>query len=387
MKLLQIMTREIRYQLRSIVFWLLVIVLVMFYYTQFGIASETQLEPEPSSSRPYGYTYDLTPEQEMAAIARRLNFDIRNGSTTRQGLIINKDLRLTSEQKEFMNQLYQELKNNQLSYQVFEAKLQELDEWLGGRTIYGKEFRSKFLSRPLTFEEAQAQFETLVHQEGLANSYARLFADYMGITAGLFPVFVGAFVLARDRRTRMEELIRVRGISPLTYIIAKYLSIVLLLGLVYLIIALYPTYVFRQVCQQGAYPFQPLAFIKYTAGWVVPTLMFTVALSMTVAELTGSGLVAIVIQTVLWFTSITQLKGDYSFSKYIIRFNSAVDYELYHMCANDILINRLFYLAVSGILVLICAWIWSRKSVAERGKKGVGKFFIGFNKIQQQNTM
>lgn len=207
-------------------------------------------------------------------------------------------------------------------------------------------------------EEAAANFNFKVNQEGLTNAYGRLFADYLGITAGLFPVFIAAFLLLRDHKFQMAELIRVRDVNALSYVWGKYLAVVVLLSGVYLLISCYPTFKFFQICQENDWIFHFWGFFKYTLAWVIPTMMFTVAIGMLIGQLTGSSLIVLVVQLILWFSNITTLSGNYSLGRFIIRFNSSDGYQLLLKSLPALWVNRIFFLIISVICVFLVALIW-----------------------------
>ena len=376
MKFLQIVNSEIRYQLKSVVFWIFLIVTVVFYSSQFlGDSTNLPLKPVPpgevtSPFGPnYGVTNNLTQSEEMAAMKERLMMDYQSDSYLKMGLI-NKNVRFSPAEKEAAAEFLQKLQSSHLQYEEYLDAADQFDKLLGGNTHYGKKYRA-FLNRLMTYEEALAEYDVKVQTEGLTNAYGRLFADYLGITAGLFPIFIAAFLLRRDRRTHMDELIRAKNVRALTYILAKYFAVVLLLSAVYILIAIHPTWKFYQICSANDWIFNPFGFLRYTIAWVVPTMLFTVALGMTVAEITGNGLFALVLQVLLWFSSIGSLEGDYSLSKYVIRFNTSGNYDLLLKSAQDLWCNRLFYLGLSLLLVLICASVWNRQ-----GQRGRKRFYV-----------
>lgn len=393
MTLFQIAWSEMKYQLRSVVFWILVIVTFVFYNGQFGSDVGGQiLEPQPpvanvNGEMPYyGSTMNLTPEEEMREFGFQLSRDLNyNQGFDRHGLL-NKRIKFRPAQKAAMERMRDLLQSNALTYTEFQAEARALDELLGGNTIYGPRFRF-LLHRPLTYEEAVEEYQTMIHTEGVTNAHGRLFADYLGITAGLFPAFLAAFLLGRDRRTRMNELIRAKKVRPFTYVFGKYLAVTILLSVTYLLIALHPTWSFYQLSVDGGWPFHWWGFLRYALCWVIPTMMFTVAMAMIVAELTGNGLIALAVQMVLWYTSVASLMGDYSLSKYIIRFNTSGMYDLLQRSAHAITINRIFYVVLSIGLIALCSLIWQWKGVKGRAGRYDLKRWFGNRQIQQQDSL
>lgn len=372
MTLFQIIRGEMRYQLKSVVFWIVLIVTFLFFHGQFGSDVGDTIQPPRMAgaadgrSLYYGSTMDLTPEEEMRVLEGWLFMDLQSEGYERYGLL-TKRIKFRPAQKVVMEEFRDLLQSGRLTYEEYREEANKLDRILGGNTIYGPRFQF-LLHRPMTYEEALAEYETMVNSEGVTNAYGRLFADYLGIAAGLFPAFLAAFLLGRDRRTRMDELIRAKGIHPYTYVFGKYLAVVFLLGGAYLLMALPPTWQFYRLSLSGDWAFHWWGFFRYALFWVVPAMLFTVAMTMTVAELAGNGLLALAVQLILWYMSIATLMGDYSLGKYIIRFNSAGMYGLLQHSARAIMLNRIFYVLLSFGLIALCSLIWHWKG--NRGKGG-----------------
>ncbi|MFW6265085.1 MAG: ABC transporter permease [Bacillota bacterium] len=363
MTFLNIFRSEVKYQLKSIVFWIFIMVTIFFVMTQFGFYSGSEvLAPQPGQSY-YGRSSEVTEESELQGIYLYLTRDISRGQTLKYGFMINKDEKIRPEAKEAMLELQSRIQDGDISYQEFNKMANQVDELLGGNTIYNEENRKRYLSRELNYEEAKAIFDRKVNEAGLTNAYGRLFADYLGISAGFFPVFLAAFLLLKDRKNKMIELVQVRKVRPFTYITAKFTAITALVFLFYLLLSLQPTYAFYRIAAANAWDFHFFGFIKYVVYWILPTLMFTIAIGMTIAEIANRGVVAILVQIFIWFNSISVLSGDYSLSKHIIRFNSSSSYDLYLKSISAIRTNRIFYIVLSILILFICSWIWKKKEV------------------------
>lgn len=409
MRFFNIFSSEIKYQLKSTVFWIFIVATCLFAYFQFNEVYE-RIEPsQPDSGLIFKYNQtggleliesgevnsspvkksaqsmsleeleiveslvdnSLTLEEEKAEIKRHLSQDLWRGKYLNYSFFINKEVRLSDDQRQIMEEFLDKI--DHLSEEKFLLEVNQLDRLLGKNTIYGDKLRQEFLNKPLTPEEEEALFKFKVYKEGMTNAYGRLFADYLGITAGLFPIFIAAFLLLRDQRFQMDELVRVRQFHPLSYIWAKYLAVVFLISGAYLLIAGYPTFRFYQICQANGWVFHIFGFFKYTVAWVIPTMMFTVALGLFIGQMTGSSLIALIVQMILWFSNITTLQGNYSLSRFVIRFNSSDDYHLLVKSLKDIWINRIFFIILTIVCVCLVALIWYNRSFKGRSKQHVGK--------------
>lgn len=250
-----------------------------------------------------------------------------------------------------------------ISYKECSAIIRELDNKLGV-DMFEKTLEEGGIHRSLTYEEAMADFKKLLGKDRLTNAYARCLADYMGITAGFLPVFLAGFVLTRDRRSRMDELIYSRPVSSYVYVMSKFLAISLAALICYLGIAAHSTFIFVKQANTYGYQIDNLAFFTHILTWVMPTVLFTTSLGLMLSVLFRNGIAAVVIQLILWFSSMMPLEGDYGLTKFIVRFNAVVPYEKYESWFSAIAVNRIFFTLISfGLAAAASAVLsWRRSS-------------------------
>lgn len=366
---IKLVGKEIKYQLKSITFYLFFAVVILFYITQVMQGVKDFKEPVPGQEM-YGITQAASKEQEIEIIYSFLNRDFNRGSVLKYGSIINKEVQLSENQRSVLKQAIEQISPNgssnqklqiKVSYEEYLNIIRQVDNKLGGSTIYSDKWRNTVLNRPMTFEEAVSNYESILYKDKLTNAFGRNFADYMGITAGLFPIFLSAFLLTRDRRTKVHELIYSRSISSFKYVLSKYIGLCLVIVSCYFILAAYSTIIFSKMAASNNYLIDYYAFFKYTLTWIVPSVMFTVAMGMLISIIFGNGVVAIPVQFLLWMNSMLPLGGDYSFTKMIIRFNALGEYEKYMKWSSAIAANRIVYTIISVVVVLIATWLWSLK--------------------------
>ena len=129
-----------------------------------------------------------------------------------------------------------------LSYEEFESLISEINESLGGNTFLKKEYQNNWINRPRTYEEALSDYIGIIETDMVTQASARLYCDYMGIAAGFLPIFLAAFILTRDRKSRMSEIIYSRQASSFKYILAKYCALCSILFAFFLFLAVIATY-------------------------------------------------------------------------------------------------------------------------------------------------
>lgn len=272
-----------------------------------------------------------------------------------------------------------------LSYGRFEEIMQEVDDMLGGGSSYALDSLGDNGSEPKTYEDAVKEYEELVQKDGYTGGYARLFSDYMVIILGILPVFLAVTRELRDRRANMQELIYVRRSSSMTIIASRYLSMVVMILIPVFALSIQPLASCVTYAKTAGISVDYLAFAKYIAGWLLPTVMVVTALGMLLTELTDTAL-AVLVQGAWWFVSIfmgakTMDGGRYGWNL-IPRHNTILNYSGYQEGFSQLLTNRILYASLAVIAVSVTAWIYSQK---RKGRMNIrGK--ISANRKSQSNA-
>lgn len=380
---------EIKLLLRSIVLYLLMAVLLLFYLTQYATEEswESLRPPEPPVQDARGY-YGFKKIEDPIQLAGRykgmMERDLKEGSFQQAKLGFNKRSKLSERDRQALEELIGRLDRLAGSRVPFtagdvEQVAAELDERLGGNTPYALGAFTPLL--PITtaeeaakhHEEQMALYLAKVDQSQLYPGMARLFADYMGITAGLFPMFIGAFLLPRDRSSRMYELIYSRQIRPWKYVGVKFGAPALLLTAVYGLFAVLAAWQTVSAHHQPGQFLEALPkFLGYTAGWLLPTVWISIAFGMLVSVVFQSGIAAVPLQFLWWMSSLLPLKGSYGLTKLVIRFNTADDYGLYRESVRAIAVNRILYAGLALAMVTAAAVLWERGRSRASGRSGRG---------------
>lgn len=382
---LNLFIKEFKYTFKNISFYILAGVIMLFCLSQANLPSSTKsfkpLPPDKVKTEytgfPYGVKAITDHNKEIRAIYIELDRCYKEGNIYKNRLLINVKIKLSDAEKKYIRDAMDSIappeyfdsgddKLINVSYSKYLSIIRALDKKLGGSTRLSDENRHIFLTEPKTYEDALKEYDSLINRDRITNAAAREAADYMGITAGLFPVFLAAFILIRDKRSRMQELICSRSVSSFSYILSKYAALCAAVSLPYIVLDTLYTFAYWRIAQYNNYSIDIPAFYKYTLWWVIPTILFTISLGMLISAVSGSGIAVIPVQFIFWMYSITSLKGNYSLSRFIIRFNVFGDYENYIKWSSIIMKNRIFYIAVSAVLILITAAVWSKK----RGSAG-----------------
>ena len=398
---------------KSLTYWLLVIIMVLFFASQMG---QMDMEKAPEKGlEDYGVKPSKDKNIIMSATLGMLAGEYAEGRYTTYPIGFVKSVTLGKEEeakvgeilkeatgldKEEIEEKIDEFYENSggiitsrpvleplesLSYGRFEEIMQEVDDMLGGGSSYALDSLGDNGSEPKTYEDAVKEYEELVQKDGYTGGYARLFSDYMVIILGILPVFLAVTRELRDRRANMQELIYVRRSSSMTIIASRYLSMVVMILIPVFALSIQPLASCVTYAKTAGISVDYLAFAKDIAGWLLPTVMVVTALGMLLTELTDTAL-AVLVQGAWWFVSIfmgakTMDGGRYGWNL-IPRHNTILNYSGYQEGFSQLLTNRILYASLAVIAVSVTAWIYSQK---RKGRMNIrGK--ISANRKSQSNA-
>ncbi len=249
-----------------------------------------------------------------------------------------------------------------LPYSRFRELMDQADALLGGGSDYRAESLSSFAYREKNYEEALQEYEEVRDIDRYTGAHARLFSDYMTIFCAFLPAFLMVSECLRDRRANMRELIFTRQVSSLRLTLTRYGAAVLLSMLPVLLLMGIDTV--RSILLYSGLSIDPLAYCKYTLGWILPTVLFSCALGLLFTELTDTpiGLAAVL---ALWFIDLNrgmrQMSGGYSDFLLIPRHNNLMGASTFQGNFGELLTNRLLYTAMALALVGLAALVLEQK--------------------------
>ncbi|GMQ60283.1 ABC transporter permease [Vallitalea sediminicola] len=366
---LRLVNKEIKYQLKSITFGIFCVSVVLFYITQFvgDINMEDMYSKSPTDILAEGsifYASDREDElnicftQKLDMLHSLLDNDEKNNNfavLSNLAVVERKDL--NDEQLKLISTVKKELEEKDISEQEYQDILQQLNNELSHINMYKDDKIKNLVAKKILFEETIRRKEEIATEEKVTGSYARLFADYIGIAVGFFAVFIAAFTLIRDRKYKSYEIIYTKKISSIKYVLSKYIGNVFLMLIVVLVLAGYSTIYFANHYGNIDY----FAFIKISITWILPTIMIVTSLAYLLQIVSGNGILPIIVQFVYWNYSMPFSNSQYNVSKYIIRYNHVSTLSEYQKVANDIMINRIVTVAVSVVILIGAIWIFERK--------------------------
>lgn len=369
--------KECRETAKSITYIIFTAVIIIFFFIQ--ISPELKKIERPKENlKSYGIKYVEKPEIIIPNAAKSLCREFKENSYSAYPAGFYKKVILNDRKQKEMADIISELtglpedkitgsdnieeltiKNN--SYDQFLSLMKKADKLIGGGSRYSDTYLKRFGEAAKTYEDAVSEYNDIIQKDEITGAYARVFCDYFGIILGIFPVFITTSSGIKDRRAGIRDLIYVRQASSFKIVITRYFAMVMMMFLPVLLIAYYAS-----VRVNGIYPgisTDKLAFIKYSFGWLLPTLMVSAATGTFITELTDTP-IAIAVQGFWWFITLfaglKQLDGGYGINL-VLRHNIIGNTKVYLDNFNVLLINRISYTMFSVFLILLSVWVYKLK--------------------------
>lgn len=389
--------KECRQVMKNITYLVFVVILIVFGYTQ--IASEfVKIEKPQQGLESYGTKYEEKPEIIMPNAVKNLYREYAANSYTAYPVGFYKNVKLNNKQQLEMAEILSKLTgisadklsasagvaavgktapDNQgskespiilevtvyknLSYEQFSCLMERTDKMIGGGSKYGDTYLKRFGKMSMTYEDALSEYNAIIEKDRITGAYARLFCDYLGIVLGIFPVFLAVSSGMKDRRAGMQEIIYTRKASSFKVVFTRYFSMVMMMFLPVLLMAIYTS--FQVAGKYSGFNIDNLAFVKYSFGWLLPTLMVSTAAGTFLTELTETP-IAIVVQGLWWFIGLfagmKHMDGGYG-ADLVLRHNQIGRTQTYLDNFPVLLINRIAYTIFALILILLTVWIYEMK--------------------------
>lgn len=257
--------------------------------------------------------------------------------------------------------------NESLTWDVFLEQMEQASTMIGKGSYYSRLNIDNEIENIETYDEALMDYENLIKQDKILGAVSRWLSDYLAIILGFLPVILGVFVVYEDKKYSIFEIIYVRKVSSFKIQFTRYISALLsVMQVVFLTMFIPTTIIGFQYIKQG-YQVDFFSSIKYTIGWLLPTVMIALAIGFFASEVCN-GAVAIILQFIWLFIEIflttDRLVGSVGF-KIAPRFNALGKYEVFKDIYSELMLNRIFYFFLSLFIILLTTIIYDLK---RRGK-------------------
>lgn len=260
-----------------------------------------------------------------------------------------------------------------LAYEDFLRKMERVSEILGPGSDFTEERMKASAKLPMDYEGAMEAYRDLVEKDGYTGGYLRLFCDYMGIILGILPVFVAATRILRDKRAQMQDLIFARKASSFAIITSRYAAMLCMMMAPVMVLSLVPVVECVTFTKGSGIALDYLAFLKYDLGWLLPTVMVVTALGLFLTEITESAL-AVLVQGIWWFAAISlgvdKLHGGQYGWNLIPRHNTEINYSGFANGFTQLVYNRIFYVILAFALTAVTILIYEKKRKGHLRRRG-----------------
>lgn len=389
--------KEIKKAVVSITFFVFVIALLAMPLSQDVLDfSNHDVITAPKQGEDYGIQQKEVPELIMPAAFNSLYNEFTANEYIAYPIGFYKNVKLNETDKEKMAEIISTLSgvpvndlltsansievtlSDDISYEEFKECMKQADDLIGGGSNYSENNLLNYSYVAITYEEAVTNYNLIVNEDKFTGAYARLFCDYVGIILSILPVFIAAAICLKDKRAKMNDLIYVRKTSSFKLILSRYFAVVISVMLPTVILA----YISNSTVwgQYSGMTLDYLAPLKYTLGWLMPSVMIAAAIGMFFTEFTGTP-IAIAIQALWWFIDLNagvgRLRGVHTLFELTPRHNSLGNTQIFLDEFHTLVTNRLIIAGAALLFVAATVIIYEQK---RRGK------FIGYREIKRQGT-
>lgn len=261
-----------------------------------------------------------------------------------------------------------------ISYDTFCEKMERVCKIIGKGSSYEKKRLDYGVDVPSDYETALKEYNGIIEKDKVTGAYMRLFCDYAGIVLAVLPIFLGVTRCLRDKRSQVAQVIYARNAGAGMIQGSRYLANVCMAFLPVLIVSFVLQLPWQYQAQTLGTKADVLAFLKYDVIWLLPEIMIVLAVAFFITELTEN-VISIFVQ-VFWAVvslfSATGLVGGFGF-KLVTRWNEVGGSVLYEQQKSQLYCNRGFYFVVSLVLFALTCLVYEKKR--KEGETIYGKIF------------
>ena len=249
-----------------------------------------------------------------------------------------------------------------INYDLFKTYMDKADKLIGGGSSYDPAKLKRFSRVPLTYEEALVSYNLIVEKDKVTGAYARLFTDYLCLTLSVLPVILASALSLKDRKSGIKGILYTRQASSAQIVLTRYAAIVT----VVIIPALLLAYI-SNTSVWSAYKGIALDYfapVKYTMGWILPSVMVSAALGLFLTELTNTPF-AVAVQGFWWFVDmnlgVSEIEGGYSLFRLTPRHNSLQNTLVFIEGFGNLAANRLLFTGIALLLTAGTVLLYEKK--------------------------
>lgn len=394
--------KECKMWLKSIVFYAYIIILFLFYVTNMDV--EDGLQKPVEGMAYYGETYSDDKEIIMNGALEDLIFDYDRGSVEtypmgfyKQVILSDSELKEIEEciseltgmdTKEWKDELdkynsgihteqddngeYVTVTDNKwniqiadnMSYDEFKKIMKKVCGIIGRGSDYEADKLTSHGMVKMTYEQALEKYNEIIDKDKVTGAYARLFSDYTVIILGLLPAFFAITRVIKEKRSKAKDVVYSKKVKGLTLVLARYSAMVAMAFIPVVCVALFALTQSAYIAISAGVSPDLSVYFKYCLCWLLPTIIFVLALSYLMAEFTES-VISVLIIGGLWFISLfSALTGTRLIHvgwNIMPRFNTLGEYSVYTDIFPQLVKNRCLYLILGIAIIILTAAVYNLK--------------------------
>ena len=350
--------KECKAIVKSTTYYLFLACLVLFFVGQ--MESNAGIAKPLKGQASYGYQYSKDPKVIMQYSIDNLLQEFESETYITYPFGFYKEVHPSKSKQSKIAVIISEVLDENydikedISYEQFEAKMEKIDDILGGGSRYKASGLKSNAYIPMTYEDAMKEYEDILYNDKISGAYARLFCDYMGIVLAILPIFLAVTRGLRDKKAKAFDVIFSKKASSIAIVMSRYLATVSMVVIPVILLSISPALQSLYSAVNNGIKGDAFAYLRYIGGWLLPTIMITASVGFFLTELTD-GPIAILVQGLWWYISMfmgaESLVGTVGYN-IMPRFNTIGEHEVYKAILPQLVKNRLFYSGM-GILLII----------------------------------
>ena len=388
-----LLKKELGITLKSLTYWLVVLFIGAFLFTQLGSDFISLKQPEPGkndygigratdkhaiqqqtifsllqqynskgfNTYPFGFLKTVTPSKSDKATIKEI-LERATGKSVAELNQAQSNLAIENPQIDQFALAEKFVLAKDYTYPAFEKDMRKVEELIGKGSDFSKNVYLNQTRRQLNYEEATKNFQTTLTKDRVSGAFARMTCDYLGLVLALVPVFIVATVVLRDKRAQSQLVIHSKRIS--SFIIRHSFFSDRSLGA----IASYSVqsiagHSIRLCRSKISTCWRFAAVLSIHIGWSLPTIVAVIGISFLITTV-FNGLVSVIFQLGFWLLSLMSngrnIVGSVGVNL-IPRFNTVGSREVFEQIFSELVINRVLWFALGLICFLLSCVIFDRK--------------------------
>ncbi len=397
--------KECKMMLKSVSYYIFVIVFVWFISSQMDGSLSEMERPKPDQSF-YGTTYVQDKQLLMERKLAELTLDIYYGNFSTYPLGFFRNVKINDAEKQQLQKIVEECSGKRfddvlygdladyftptesedmeevvartsgcqvkvkesLTYEAFCEKMNQVCDIVGAGSAYEPKKMERGVSVPMSYEQAVEEYQAMTEKDRVTGAFGRLFCDYASVMLAILPVFPAMACVLKEKRNKCSEVIYARQASSIAVVFSRYLACVVMMFLPVLISAIVMQQPYLFHARTLGLSADLFGFVKYVILWLLPEIMAVTAAAFFLGQLTN-GIFGIFIQAVWAYgdlMSAATLVGSFGM-RLVARWNTVGQTVYFEQLKGQFLMNRGFYAVLSLLFVLSAALLYGKR----RGNGGL----------------